>query len=226
MVYFPGQQTASGWVRVSDSESFSGFFAAEFQRRNGPYLDVVVCFRGTEFFNADYKGGATSLGSIASFAADAVSDLALYSDSSPQVETAREYASSIVARTAKVTRARRIILTGHSLGASLAQAAVVVCPRDTRVITFCTPLVNFQALLTAKLVGYKNVLNITVKGDPVTRYGGLGGRLSIGRTLELNVPYGTPGLDKHSMEDLAEYLSNHALGRVDVSADDFDPSRL
>lgn len=226
MIYFAGQHTASGWVRVSDTESFSGFFAAEFQRRSGPYVDVVVCFRGTEFYDADYKGGTISPGSLASFAADAVSDLGLISDSSAQVESAREYAATIVARTARVSRARRVILTGHSLGASLAQAAVVVCPKDTRVITFCTPLVNFQALLQAKLTGYKNVLNITVKGDPVTRFAGLGGRLSIGRVIELNVPYGQPGLDKHSMHDLAEYLSKDALGRVDVSADTFDPSRL
>ena len=226
MIYFSGRHSTAGWTRVSESDSFGGFYAAEFHRPRADGLDVAICFRGTEFFNADYKGGMTTPSSALAFARDAIADVQLFSDSSQQVVAACQYSTEVVLRSVALHKPTTLILTGHSLGASLAQASVVRCPAQTRAVTFCTPLVSLGTKLTAMLARHGKILNITVKGDPITDLFCTGGRAAVGRVVQVPGRPGKTGLDNHDMEALAEWISASPLGKVDVSVPDFDPATI
>lgn len=222
IVYFSGRQSIAGWQRTDARSNISGFDAGCFVKANGKGFDIVIAFRGTEFYNEDYAGGQWSPRSVVRFAADLVADLNIISNISPQIVSARRYAQELIMGYVGTKRPVNIILTGHSLGAALAQSCSVVAPANARIVTFCSPLIAWDTHLgNALRGGCCPVLNIMVKGDMVSEKTG-GDRMFLGSKKVLDVPH----KDKHSMHQLAEHLSGNArdLGAVDVTAPDFNPA--
>jgi Ca2+-binding RTX toxin-like protein len=143
-----GTTAPPGWSQLTSLAKNGGFYAAAF--RNDVTGEVVVAFRGTEYFDsADWRADTRIV-----FGA----------------EMPQQFHDGLAfAKTVSATHGVPITLTGHSLGGSIAQ--YVTAQTGAPAVTFAAPGIGHMSDFSFGPEGTADVRNLVTSADPVSVFG-------------------------------------------------------